>query len=247
MRTSYLKKSTLTSPPPLDHNYPRPLFKFQNTKTKMNKRMRNADVKPLMVMNVDIFSNVLEFCRPRERRVISTVSVDGNSIYKKNAERLSLHEMSALVRTRRGLWSLPVMDSKTVTWDQCLPGIAKGRTKQFIKYLMYQCRNMLKKKEEVSPDIDWYDDDEVWDDEHFARIMTLHGITEIMLAMDDVSQVNFDFPVGVVYRSLHEVSMEYCYGLLDSFFDYGEGNIVDLGMKITCGDGSHLPLSIIYY
>ena len=99
-------------------------------------------------MNVDTFSSILEFCRPRERRVISTVSVDGNSSYKKNAERLSLHEMSALVRARRELWR--------ELWANQYPGFGNrcdrywGRfyrdtpvNMRIHRYIQYQFRNMF--------------------------------------------------------------------------------------------------------
>ena len=161
------------------------------------------DVKPLSVMNFDIFSNVLEFCRPRERRIISTVSLDGNSSYKSSAERLSLREMSSLVRERKKMWELPVIRSRH---DQCLPGVAKGREHQFTEYAFYQCKNMLNAKGLLNSygELTELDEDVVFcDDEHLQIMMVLSSVAfevvqtysprDVYGALSYVDSANEDF------------------------------------------------------
>ena len=183
------------------------------------------DVKPLSVMNFDIFSNVLVFCRPRERRIISTVSLDGNSSYKNSAERLSLREMSSLVRERREMWELPVICSKH---DQCLPGVVKGRERQFAEYAFYQNRAMLNTKGLLNSygELTEIDEDVIFhDDEHLRRMMVLHMVAfEVVLSPRDV------------YETLSYIDDD-----IESLFSGGR-NIVDVGMDVVYETG--IPLSL---
>ena len=63
------------------------------------------------------------------------MSVDGNSIYKKNAERLSLHEMSALVRARRELWRELLAKGLPYRYSR----------NRIVGYVQYQVHNQYKR------------------------------------------------------------------------------------------------------
>ena len=192
------------------------------------------------VLSGNILSRVLGLCRPIERRVISTLSREGHEIYVKNAENISLGEISKLVLSRKESWALPKVTSTKAVWDQCLPEIAKGRKTQVGKYIRYQCESMAKLKgfiygpESSGPDYSYAGMERVLrKDKLLAKFMTLHEMLVCGVLGDCVHDV------------LEGVAMDYSDGVVKDFFDGGGGTLVDIGMEITAGDGCFFPLGCV--
>lgn len=79
------------------------------------------------------------FCNVRGRRTFPVVSKETGVIYSRKAKDASMNALlSTLVLKRRDDWKLPLVSSKTATWEECMPPIYTGRKMQVRTYISYQ-------------------------------------------------------------------------------------------------------------
>lgn len=99
-----------------------------------------------------------------------------------------------------------------------------------MNYVGYQCANLMGTTgmKTTGGPLDSGPKGVILDDKLVSRMMTLMSIMNVMAIGEDV------------YTVLCQISE-------DDFIRGGGGTIVDVCMKITCGDGTYMPLDYFYY
>ena len=184
-------------------------------------------------LSEDCYKEIFAFCKPRERRLLSSTSRVGKDSYKNISEDISLGALTKIVRMRKDLWKIPTLKTRDALWKDCLPKILKHRAKQTLEYLVYQCENLIKLRNMRDEDVDAVDI--IYEDDFIERIMTLHGLTCAMVLGENACSV------------LSEVSSVSCEGEVDEFIDNGGGTVVEIGAQLWCNDGCYLPLQYMVY
>ena len=115
------------------------------------------------------------------------------------------------------MWILPTINDEKIceTWDEYLPGIAKGRIHQFHKYMFYQVGNMIKGKK----------------DNHLKKMICILYVMRLPMKEKSV-----EFFHWVIDRFECEAV------LFDDDFD--EGNITDMLANRMCLVKAHLRVTL---
>lgn len=200
----------------------------------MKKQMVSHPSVKLPSLSMDCMSNIFMFSGARERRTFTFVSSETSMIHSKNAEKASLAALTAIVVHRLVNWELPEVSSKTATWEECMPPIYKGRRNQVGNYIHYQMSHQMKTAGVVAAcenESEWAGEEIVWDDDLCMKMGSLSAIL-----------TNICF-CNTPYEALTCLSADYSPGVVDEDFDNGGKTLVGIGMGVTTGNGTFLPLA----
>lgn len=162
------------------------------------------------------------------------VSKETGVIYSRKAKDASMNALSTLVLKRRDDWKLPLVSYKTATtWEECMPPIYTGRKAQVRGYIFYQA---FFQRDTAGVDALETEDEEaaadfILENALFARIGVLRVLQ--LMAM---------FYHHTPYESFLFLASEDSTEVVEKGFEDGEHTLVDIGMHVTCEDGTLFPL-----
>ena len=213
------------------------LIRYSSTKIRMmppaKKQMISSTMNKIPSIGMDNLSEIFLFCGARERRTFTFISSETSKIYFNNAEEASLNAFTSMVLKRRDNWLLPTMSSKNDTWEECMPPIYKGRSRQIVNYIHYQMTHQMKTAgvvNKIDNENEWAAEEIVYDDELCARMGTLSTILS--------NTCFYDTP----YEAFVCISSDNSPEIVDTYFEIGEHTLIDIGISIRTGNGTLLPL-----
>jgi hypothetical protein len=200
----------------------------------MKKQMVSYTTDKLPCIGMDNLSEIFMFCGARERRNFTLVSSETSKIHHSRSEEASLNALTVLVVDRLTKWILPNVSSKKATWEDCMPPIYSGRRRQVGDYIHYQMTHQMKTAgvtDACENESEFAGEVIVQEDDLCARMGSLSTIL-----------INICF-CDTPYESLICLGEDYSPGVVDECFETELYTLVDIGMCITTGNGTFLPLA----
>ena len=206
--------------------------------SQMKKQMVSR-VDKIPYIGMDNMSEIFMFCGARDRRTFTFISSETSVIYSKKSEKASLNAITSIVAQRMANWILPNVSSKKVTWEECMPPIFTGRKNQITEYVHYQAVQQMKTAGVMDQLSYAQTVQKAENDDLCCRMGSLSTILMLSTSLTE------DGLPKSPYEVLDCVSGEFSPGVVDSKIEEGVSTLVDIGMGITCGDGTFLPIAYV--